>query len=165
MSIRFSLTSIAFETSGSPHLALTLRQKYDGMIYETAESIAKTYGGRSFEVCDLIQKVSDDGKIKIAESQEEKISLLVSNFPYIDAEVRFACREYACTIEDILSRRTRLAFLNKEAALSAINVVANIMAEELGWSETVKKEQMSAARDYISRYAGKTPAIESQDGQ
>jgi glycerol-3-phosphate dehydrogenase len=82
--------------------------------------------------------------------------MLVRNFPYIDAEVRFACREYACTIEDILSRRTRLAFLDRDAALSAIPRVGEIMAEELGWSETVKKEQMLAAREYVSSYAGRT---------
>ena len=40
--------------------------------------------------------------------------------PYVEAEVRYACREHAVTIEDILSRRTRLAFLNAEAARDAV---------------------------------------------
>lgn len=82
---------------------------------------------------------------------------IVPNYPYIDAEVRYACKEYACTIEDVLSRRTRLAFLNKDAAMNAIPLVADIMAEELGWTQDVKAEQMIAARAYIESYAGRIP--------
>ena len=82
---------------------------------------------------------------------------IVPNYPYIDAEVRYACKEYACTIEDVLSRRTRLAFLNKDAAMNAIPLVADIMTEELGWTEDVKAEQMIAAQAYIESYAGRIP--------
>lgn len=89
-------------------------------------------------------------------SHDKYISPLVRNFPYIEAEIRFACREYACTIEDILSRRTRLAFLDRDAALSAIPRVADIMADELGWTEAMKKKQVVAAREYVSSYAGRT---------
>jgi len=129
------------------------------MLKDVADNLAKTYGGRSFEVCELISSITDNrtGKMILNSSTADQTnSLLVQNFPYIDAEVRFACREYACTIEDILSRRTRLAFLNRDAALSAIPKVAEIMADELGWSETVKKEQVVAAHEYISSYAGRT---------
>jgi len=73
----------------------------------------------------------------------------------------FACREYACTIEDILSRRTRLAFLNKDAAVAAVPRVADIMAEELGWSRAVKKDQISAAYQYLNSYGGRIPSEES----
>jgi Ca2+-binding EF-hand superfamily protein len=31
------------------------------------------------------------------------------------------------------------------------------MAEELGWTENIKMEQMAAARQYISSYAGRIP--------
>ncbi len=82
---------------------------------------------------------------------------LVSNYPYIEEEVRYACREYACTIEDVLSRRTRLAFLNSEAALEALPRVADIMAAELGWSRRVKRAQVDAARAYLESYGGRVP--------
>ena len=68
-----------------------------------------------------------------------------------------ACKEYACTIEDILSRRTRLAYLNKDAALAAIPMVADIMTQELGWTADVKAEQIAAATKYINSYAGRIP--------
>ncbi len=82
---------------------------------------------------------------------------IAPNYPYTVAEIRYACKEYACTIEDVLSRRTRLAFLNKDAAMGAIPLVANIMTEELGWSEDVKAEQIAAATKYIESYAGRIP--------
>jgi glycerol-3-phosphate dehydrogenase len=82
------------------------------------------------------------------------MDLLVPNFPYLVIDVIWACREYACTVEDVLSRRTRLAFLNKSAAKDAIPAVAEIMARELGWNEMVKAQQIAAADSYIESYGG-----------
>ena len=132
----------------SPNLAIQLIQKH-GMSQDVAENLAKTYGGRSWEVCELSQATNQTWpRFGIP---------LAPNYPYIDAEVRYACREYACTIEDVLSRRTRLAFLNKDAALHAIPFVADIMTEELGWTLDVKAEQMAAAKKYVESYAGRIP--------
>jgi glycerol-3-phosphate dehydrogenase len=85
----------------------------------------------------------------------------VEGYPYIEAEVRYACQEYACTIEDILSRRTRLAFLNKDASMEALPRVADIMAEELGWSKRTKASQMKAAQKYLESYGGRIPQEDS----
>ena len=59
---------------------------------------------------------------------------LVDEFPYLEAEVKYAVKEYACTAVDVLARRTRLAFLHVHAADEAIPKIINIMANELGWS-------------------------------
>lgn len=132
----------------TPNLNIQLIQKH-GMSNDTADNLAKTYGTRAWEVCEFS---------KTTNKVWPRFGVpLAPNYPYITAEVRYACREYACTIEDILSRRTRLAFLNKDAALSAIPVVADIMAEELGWTEDVKAEQVIAARKYVESYAGRIP--------
>lgn len=64
---------------------------------------------------------------------------LHSGFPYIDAEVRYACREYAATAIDVIARRLRLAFLNAQAAEEALPTIVSIMAEELKWSESEKR--------------------------
>mmetsp|Transcript_48819 Transcript_48819/g.118151 ORF Transcript_48819/g.118151 Transcript_48819/m.118151 type:complete len:762 (+) Transcript_48819:211-2496(+) len=131
------------------NLSIELIQKF-GMPQDVAEHLVNTYGARSWEVCDQIdpsskKKWSDFG------------TRLAEGFPYLDLDVVWACREYACTIEDVLSRRTRLAFLNKEAALQAIPMVADIMAKELGWSGRVKKQQIAAAEKYIGSYGGRIP--------
>ena len=53
----------------------------------------------------------------------------------MEAEVRYGVRyEYAQTAIDFLARRSRLAFLNAQAALDSLPRVISIMAAELGWS-------------------------------
>ena len=50
-----------------------------------------------------------------------------------EAMVRFAARhEYACTVEDVLARRSRLLFLDARQAIQLAPVVAGILREELG---------------------------------
>ena len=66
--------------------------------------------------------------------------------------------EWAVKIEDIIARRTRLAFLNKEAAVAAIPTVADIMASELGWSDAKKKEEITnCLRSIDLSFAGPVP--------
>lgn len=117
------------------------------MAHTVADHLAHTYGGRSWEVCEL-SKATDLSWPRFGIP-------LAPNYPYIDAEVEYACREYACTVEDVLSRRTRLAFLNKDAALAALPRVTDIMAKELGWTDEIKGEQMFAAQEYVETYGGR----------
>ncbi|CAG7829349.1 unnamed protein product, partial [Allacma fusca] len=62
-----------------------------------------------------------------------------SEFPYIDAEVRYAVKEYAATAVDIIARRLRLPFLNAQVAEESLPAIIDIMAEELKWSKAEKK--------------------------
>ncbi|KAL9184707.1 LOW QUALITY PROTEIN: hypothetical protein ACHAXT_012677 [Thalassiosira profunda] len=126
----------------SESLSVQLIQKY-GLAEDVAEHLVKTYGGRAWEVA---EKCEPTGK---AVARYGKT--LVDHYPYIEAE------EYACTIEDILSRRTRLAFLNSEAAFEALPRVADIMAEELGWSRKIKARQIESATAYLESYGGRIP--------
>ena len=131
-----------FQSQDCENLAIKLIQKH-GLTQDVAEHLAKTYGGQAWAVCD------------ISPTEEAGFgTLIVPGYPYIEEEVKYACREYACTIEDILSRRTRLAFLNKEAALAAIPKVAAIMAKELGWDKDVTEKQIQAAKQYVKSYSG-----------
>ena len=71
-------------------------------------------------------------------------------------QVRYACqREYASTAVDILARRTRLAFLNVQAAEEALPRILEIMTEELGWSKERVKEEAAAAQDFFRVQMGK----------
>ena len=73
--------------------------KIDGKV---AERLAKAYGGRASDVLDIAVK-------------EDKMGLLAPGYPYIEAEVVYCCRyEWVLHATDILARRTRLAFLNKD---------------------------------------------------
>lgn len=104
-----------------------------GIASSVAHRLAKAYGGRARDVLRI--------------SREELGELgrggrLVPGYPYIEAEVVYAARhEWALYADDILARRTRLAFLNKNATLRAIPRVVELMAQELGWDEDRQHEE------------------------
>jgi glycerol-3-phosphate dehydrogenase len=73
--------------------------------------------------------------------------------PYVKAEVVFAARnEMARTVEDVLARRTRALFLNARAALEMAPAVADLMAQELAWSESHKADQLRTFGDIAANY-------------
>lgn len=57
--------------------------------------------------------------------------------------MKYAVKEYACTLVDVLARRTRLAFLDVQAAEEAIPRIAEIMSKELNWSKSRKQVKTS----------------------
>ena len=79
---------------------------------------------------------------------------LHENLPYTTAEVIWAIRhEMACTVEDILSRRTRALLLDAKASVAIAPKIAALMASELGHDEHWQKQQVAdygeLARGYI----------------
>jgi glycerol-3-phosphate dehydrogenase len=76
-------------------------------------------------------------------------------FPYIEAEVRYAIKEYAATAVDVIARRLRLSFLNVQAAEEALPRIIEIMGEELKWSSKEKAKQMADAMTFLNTQMGK----------
>jgi len=73
--------------------------------------------------------------------------------PYTRAEIIWICRnEMPLTVEDVLARRTRALFLNARASSEIAPVVANIMAEEMGFDERWQQEQVTAYRQLVVNY-------------
>ncbi|XXG45226.1 hypothetical protein AAC387_Pa02g0360 [Persea americana] len=70
-------------------------------------------------------------------AQNEKLGKrLVHGHPYMEAEVAYCARnEYCETAVDFLARRTRLAFLDADAASRALPRVIEILAAERGWDK------------------------------
>jgi glycerol-3-phosphate dehydrogenase len=65
--------------------------------------------------------------------------------------VRYAVKhEYAQTAIDVIARRTRLSFLNAQAALDTLPRVVDIMAEEYGWSSARKASEISNAVVFLT---------------
>lgn len=69
------------------------------------------------------------------------LSLSDARFPSVPAQVVYGVKEYARTAVDMISRRTRLAFLNVQAAEEALPRIVDIMGKELNWCEQKKKVQ------------------------
>jgi glycerol-3-phosphate dehydrogenase len=93
---------------------------------------------------------------KLVESDPALGELLHPSLCYVKAEVVWATRhEMARTVEDVLARRIRALFLNARAALEMAPAVAELMARDLGWNESIKAEQIAAfqsvARNYVLR--------------
>ncbi|MBC8089123.1 MAG: glycerol-3-phosphate dehydrogenase/oxidase [Phycisphaerae bacterium] len=71
---------------------------------------------------------------------------LVLDLPYCVAEVAHAVeRELACTIGDVLVRRTHIAFETRDNGRGVAKRIAPLMAALLGWSDV---EQQRALADY-----------------
>ncbi|XP_074885213.1 glycerol-3-phosphate dehydrogenase, mitochondrial isoform X9 [Buteo buteo] len=124
----------------SPTLYIRLVQDY-GLESEVAQHLASTYGDKAFEVAKIAQVTGKRWPIVGKR--------LVSEFPYIEAEVVYGVKEYARTAVDMISRRTRLAFLNVQAAEEALPRIIDIMGKELNWNEQKKKEELEAAKKFL----------------
>uniref|UniRef100_A0A672ISF2 Glycerol-3-phosphate dehydrogenase, mitochondrial n=1 Tax=Salarias fasciatus TaxID=181472 RepID=A0A672ISF2_SALFA len=129
----------------SPTLYIRLVQDY-GLEKEVAQHLASTYGVRAFDVAKMAQVTGQRWPIVGKR--------LVSEFPYIESEVIYAIKEYACTAIDVLARRTRLGFLNVQAADEALPRIVAIMGQELGWSQERRTAELESARKFLYHEMG-----------
>lgn len=122
-----------------------------------AKNLANTYGDKAPEVAQLAALTGRRWPVLGQSIMHEALSMWVDTFqhipglrlsqefPYIEAEVKYAIKEYACTAIDVLARRTRLAFLNVQAAHEALPRIVDIMAAELKWDKNRKKVRSKSA--------------------
>ncbi|WP_310143410.1 glycerol-3-phosphate dehydrogenase/oxidase [Pedobacter africanus] len=84
------------------------------------------------------------------------------DFKYLKAEVVWMVRnEMVRTIEDVLSRRMRLLFLDAKGALALAPAVARVMAEELGKGEDWVEAQIEAFTALVAQYLLYAPGKEN----
>ena len=79
---------------------------------QVALHLAETYGDRAFSVLKLATRTGQRWPVIGKRLHPE--------FPYIEGEVRYACKEYAQTAVDVIARRLRISFLNVKAAEEAL---------------------------------------------
>lgn len=129
----------------TPTMYIRLVQDF-GLEVEVAQHLAKSYGDRAFPVAKLATLTGKRWPIIGNRIHPE--------FPYIDAEVRYGVREYACNLVDMIARRMRLSFLNVQAAQEALPVIADIMAEELKWSKDERQNHIKKATEFLANEMG-----------
>lgn len=66
--------------------------------------------------------------------------------------MKYGIKEYACTAVDMISRRTRLAFLNVQAAEEALPRIVELMGRELNWSDIKKQVLYKSLYNHSSVY-------------
>ena len=126
----------------SKTLFINLIQHF-GVETDVAKHLTESYGDRAWTVAALSSPTEKRFPVR-----GERISAL---YPFVDGEVRYAVRhEYAQTAIDVLARRTRLAFLNAQAALEALPKVIDIMGAELKWDSKRKETEWTDCKFCIS---------------
>ncbi|KAF8644997.1 hypothetical protein AX16_008152 [Volvariella volvacea WC 439] len=126
----------------SRNMFIGLIQRY-GLDTDVAKHLSDNYGDRAWTVCELAEPTDKTWPLHGVR--------LHPQYAFIDAEVRYAVRhEYAQTAIDVLSRRTRLSFLNARAALEALPRVVDTMAQELGWSYSRKYRETEKAVRFLA---------------
>jgi glycerol-3-phosphate dehydrogenase len=119
------------------------------------------------EVGDLAKAVSRTRDLPLNSTCAENIDQLAREdatlmaplhprFPYRKADVIHACRHaMARSVEDVLSRRTRMLLLDARAAIKSAPAVAKLIAIELKRDEAWQRDQVSSfetlARLYLLR--------------
>ncbi len=90
---------------------------------------------------------------KLSQSHPGLKKKLSPNLPYTFAHVQWAIdHEMALSLEDVLSRRTRLLLLDARAALKIAPKVAHFMARRLHHSKKWEREQLSQFSKLAQRY-------------
>ncbi|KAB8259560.1 FAD dependent oxidoreductase-domain-containing protein [Aspergillus pseudonomiae] len=126
----------------SKTLFINLIQHF-GLETDVAQHLTQSYGDRAWQVAALSSPTNARFPIR-----GRRISAL---YPFIDGEVRYAVRhEYAQTAVDVIARRTRLAFLNAEAALEALPSIIDLMSEELNWDTKRRDLEWKESVSFLS---------------
>jgi len=102
-----------------------------GVSEPTAKHLVASYGTESAAVLNLVDKKRGLGKP------------ILEGRPEIQAEVVHAVqREMALRLADVLIRRTHLFYQARGQAVTATNVVADLMAPLLGWDAARRVEEI-----------------------
>jgi glycerol-3-phosphate dehydrogenase len=107
---------------------------------KTVEHLLNRYGSLINEVLELIAINPN-----LAEP-------LASNLPYLRAEIHYAAsHEGARSVEDVITRRTRLAFEAVNEGVHLASDIAEIIAPVLGWDESEKRQSIERYRQIVVR--------------
>jgi glycerol-3-phosphate dehydrogenase len=105
------------------------------------------YGSLISEVLELI-------------TEDKKLAKpLTEGLPYIKAEIVYAAsHEGAMSVDDVISRRTRLAFEAPHAGIDLAEDIATLIAPVLGWGA---KEKKASIAEYKAGVAAEVEALEA----
>ncbi|TVQ94125.1 MAG: glycerol-3-phosphate dehydrogenase [Deltaproteobacteria bacterium] len=105
----------------------------------SALNLVDTYGMRAMEIARMVVK------------EPSLATPLSPDRPELEAQVRWAAREeLAATVTDVLLRRTQVFYRAKDQGLAAATRVAEILADELGWSA---EERERSVQEYAREVA------------
>lgn len=109
-----------------------------GLDERTVVHLLNRYGSMISEVLELIA------------SDKKLAKPLSPTLPYLKAEIVYAAsHEGAMSVDDVISRRTRLAFEAPHAGVDLADEIATLIAPELGWGAKEKKASVAQYREQV----------------
>ena len=124
-------------------ITITLREDY-GFDRDIAEHLTRNYGTRALQIAEIVRAGYPGRKPGLHPKR------LVAKHPILEAEIVFAVeQEYARTADDFLARRTRLGYVDQEAAVAAMPHVLDLMGSLLKWSSKEKRQQAKRATEFL----------------
>ncbi|KAI1076497.1 FAD dependent oxidoreductase-domain-containing protein [Whalleya microplaca] len=141
----------------SKTLFINLIQHF-GIETEVAKHLTESYGDRAWTVAALCKPTD-----KRFPARGERVSVL---YPFVDGEIRYAVtHEYAQTAVDVIARRTRLAFLNAQAALECLPKIIDIMSQELKWDKTRQDREWKDTVQFLESMGLPEPMLSATRAQ
>uniref|UniRef100_A0A2P2K4W5 glycerol-3-phosphate dehydrogenase n=1 Tax=Rhizophora mucronata TaxID=61149 RepID=A0A2P2K4W5_RHIMU len=78
---------------------------------------------------------------------------LAHGYPFLEAEVAYCARhEYCESAVDFIARRSRLAFLDTDAANRALPRIIEILAAEHNWDKSRQKKELQKAKEFLETF-------------
>ncbi|MFT7518198.1 MAG: glycerol-3-phosphate dehydrogenase [Kiritimatiellia bacterium] len=112
----------------------------DELSEATCRLLTDTYGMRAMEIARRVRANPELGQP------------LIQGRPEVVAQVVWAVEEeLACTINDVLVRRTQIFYRDEDQGLSAVSTVSEIMAQALSWSDSTRRQREQAYRDRVAQ--------------
>ena len=90
--------------------------------------------------------------LEIIKENPSLASKLTPELPYIKAEIYYAAsHEGALTVDDVISRRTRIAFEAESHGIKLAELISEIISPVLGWTNKERKASVSAYQSLVER--------------
>jgi glycerol-3-phosphate dehydrogenase len=122
------------------------------VLLNKADELAKEYGISKVTIDHLLNRHGAlfSEVLEPALTNRSLLDPLIDELPYLKAEILYAVtHEGARSVDDVLSRRTRINFEAKDQGLGAAKEVASIIGGVLGWSAAQSNESIKNYEELV----------------
>jgi glycerol-3-phosphate dehydrogenase len=134
-------------------LPLVGAEGYYALVQQSAQ-IAAEYGIDEKSVVHLLNRYGSliSEVLELIVSDKKLAAQVTPGLPYLKAEIVYAVtHEGAMTVDDVISRRTRLAFEAPQAGTDLVESIATLIAPYLGWGAREKKASIAQYLDQVDK--------------
>ena len=130
------------------------------VLLNKADDLASDYGVSSSTILHLLERYGSlfHEVLEPAILDKNWSKPIVESLPYLRAEILYAVtHEGARSIDDVLSRRTRISFEASDQGTSAVEEVGEIISKVLGWNKT---QTQASIDEYLAIVEEQRSALE-----